>query len=68
MCWPDFLSPVKWKDYTHFVYFDIGREEIEDFLDEIGRPFDRDKVRIKLNNERKIADEQKKMRLAKIRI
>ena len=61
-----FLSPVKWKEYTDFVYFDIGREEIEDFLDDIGRPFGRDKVRIKLNNERKIADERKKMRLAEI--
>ena len=39
---------------------------MEDFLDDIGRPFGRDKVRIKLNNERKIADERKKMRLAKI--
>ena len=39
---------------------------MEDFLDDIGRPFGRDKVRIKLNNERKIADERKKMRPAKI--
>ena len=61
-----FLSPVKWKEYTDFVYFDIGREEIEDFLEEIGRPFARDKVRIKLNNESKKADERKKMRLAEI--
>ena len=61
-----FLSPVKWKEYTDFVCFGIGREEIEDFLDDIGQPFGRDKVRIKLNNERKIADERKKMRLAEI--
>ena len=61
-----FLSSVKSKEYTDFVYFDIGGEEIEDFLDNIGQPFGRDKVRIKLNNERKIADERKKMRLAEI--
>ena len=61
-----FLFPVKWKEYSDFVYFDIGGEEIEDFLDDIGRPFGPDKVRIKLNNERKIADESKNMRLVKI--
>ena len=37
-----------------------------DFLDNIGRLFGRDKTRIKLNNERRIADERKKMRLAEI--
>ena len=60
------LSPVKWKEYTDFVYFDTGREEIEDFLDDIGQPFGRDKIRVKLNNERKITDERKKMRLDEI--
>ena len=39
---------------------------MEDFLDNIGRSFARDRVRIKLNNERKIADERKKMRVAEI--
>ena len=61
-----FLSPVNWKKYTDFVCFGIGREEIEDFLDDIGQSFGRDKVKIKLNNERKIADERKKMKLAEI--
>ena len=63
-CQDLFSSEVK--KFTDFVYFDIGREKIEDFLDNIERPFGRDKVRIKLNNERKIADERKKMRLAEI--
>ena len=54
LCWPPF--PFS-NEYTDFVYFDIGREKIEDFLDDIVRPFGRDKVRIKLNNEREIADE-----------
>ena len=45
-----FLSPVKWKEYTDFGYFDIGREEMEDLLDNIGQPFGPDKVSIKLNN------------------
>ena len=54
-----FLSLVKWKESTDFIYFDIGREEI-------GQPFGRGKVRIQLNNEKKIADERKKMRLAQI--
>ena len=61
-----FLSPVKWKEYTNFVYFNTGREEIEDFLDDIGQSFGRDKIRVKLNNERKITDERKKMRLDEI--
>ena len=54
------------KRIHRFCLFRLGREEIEDFLDDIGQPFGRDKVRIKLNNERKIADERKKMRLAEI--
>ena len=60
------LSPVKWKENTDFIYFDTEREEIEDFLDDIGQPFGRDKIRVKLNNERKITDERKKMRLDEI--
>ena len=41
---------------------------MDDFVTDIGRPFGREKVRIKLKNERKIADERKKIRLAKIGI
>ena len=57
---------MKWKENTDFVYFDTEREEIEDFLDDIGQPFGRDKIRVKLKNERKITDERKKMRLDEI--
>ena len=38
---------------------------MEDFVDDMGRPFGHEKVRIELNNE-KIADKRKKMRLAEI--
>ena len=53
------LSPLKWKEHTEFVCYGKGREEIEDFQDDIRQPLSRDKVRIKLINERKIADERK---------